>query len=86
MKPIGLPILATTGILAACSQAHDPQSEEERLRAEAERSAGLEAAEKEILNAGLPLPAENGAEPVAGENGTDTANGAIADRATNGAF
>lgn len=45
----------------------------------AERSAALEAAEKEILDAGLPLPAE----PVEAVNWTGGINAATADTATN---
>lgn len=78
MKP-GLPIVVTTLFLAACSRAADPAPQEERIRAEAERSAALEAAEKEILDAGLPLPAE----PVAVENSTDGTKAATSTPTTN---
>ena len=60
MKRIRSPILIGPLMLAACGQAVDPAPPEERLRAEAERAAALEAAEREILNAGLPLPDEAG--------------------------
>jgi hypothetical protein len=57
--------------------------EKERLRAEAERAAGLEAAEKEILNAGLPLPAEADDETASLENEAD---GATPETGTSNAF
>ena len=83
MKLVRLPILLIALSLAACGQAVDPMTEEERLRAEAERSAGLEAAEREILDAGLPLPAEADSETTPLQNEAD---GATPETATSNAF
>ena len=82
MRPSGPFAVATMLLLGACGAAVDRASQEERLRAEAERAAGLEAAEKEILNAGLPMPAE----PVAAGSTADGANAATADSESNRAF
>jgi hypothetical protein len=86
MKLVRLPSLLTALCLAACGQAVDPMTEEERLRAEAERSAGLEAAEREILNAGLPLPAEADVETTPLQNEAGGANGATPEAAASNAF
>lgn len=70
MKLFGSSVLLAALFVAACGQPIDPMSPEDRLRAEANRSAVLEAAEKEILEAGLPPPAEAEAGASPAENGT----------------
>lgn len=84
--PAWASVVMTSLFVAACGGASDPVPEEESARAERERSAALEAAEKEILNAGLALPAESGAEPAATDNETRLSNGVEANIVTNEAF
>lgn len=86
MKLVRLPSLLTAFCLAACGQAADPMSEEEWLRVEAERSASLEAAEREILNAGLPLPAEADVETTPLQNEAGGTNGATPETAARNGF
>ncbi len=86
MKLVGLSLLLTALFLGACGQVVDPMTEEERLRAEAERSAGLEATEKEILNAGIPLPAEADIETPPLQNEAGGTAGVTPEPATSNAF
>jgi hypothetical protein len=54
-----IPLLLGALLVGACGRESKPATDEELERTAQERAAALEAAERNILNAGLPLPAEN---------------------------
>lgn len=81
--PAWASVVMASLFVAACGGASDPVPEEERVRADRERSAALEEAQKAILNVGLPLPAEPGAEPAATDDNTALGNGVEANIAAN---